>query len=154
VRRQGLPQVKVHLTFDEPVFDEPIVCSVKPAYSDLSAFGIAAYSKREIVAEKLRSLLQQQKKWPRPRDLYDLWYILCKSAEHFSRKELGSLFDAKCRIRGVQPDFDGLTSEALRELNEKVWLNRLGPMLKDVPDFERLWEEWVKTIQGLTVNTK
>jgi len=43
-RRQGLPQVKVHLTFDEPVLDEPIVRSVEPAYSDLSAFRITAYS--------------------------------------------------------------------------------------------------------------
>ena len=65
-RRQGLPQVKVHLTFDEPILDKAVVRSVTPGYSDLSAFGITAYSKREIVAEKLRSLLQQQKKWPRP----------------------------------------------------------------------------------------
>ena len=47
-RRQGLPQVKVHLTFDEPILDEAVDCSVTPEYSDLSAFGITAYSKREI----------------------------------------------------------------------------------------------------------
>jgi hypothetical protein len=58
----------VHLTFDEPILDEPAVVSVNPAYVDLSTFSIAAYSKREIVAEKLRSLLQQQKKEPRPKD--------------------------------------------------------------------------------------
>ncbi len=71
-RRQGLPQVKVHLTFDEPILDQAIVRSVEPGYSDLSVFRITAYSKKEILAEKLRSLLQQQKKWPRPRDLYAL----------------------------------------------------------------------------------
>jgi predicted nucleotidyltransferase component of viral defense system len=144
-RRQGLPQVKVHLTFDEPILDEPVVRSVNPAYSDLVSFRIATYSKREIVAEKMRSLLQQQKKWPRPRDLYDLWHILCKSGERFSWKELKPLFDEKCRVRGVQPDIAGLTSETLREWNKNAWFNRLDPMLKDVPDFDLVWNEWVKT---------
>jgi predicted nucleotidyltransferase component of viral defense system len=82
-RRQGLPQVKVHLTFDEPVLSETVNSMVEPIYSDLSSFMIPCYSKKEIIAEKLRSLLQQQKKWPRPRDLYDLWYILCRSGEVF-----------------------------------------------------------------------
>lgn len=152
-RRQGLPQVKVHLTFDEPILDRAVARSVKPGYADLSAFQITAYSKREIIAEKLRSLLQQQKKWPRPRDLYDLWYILCKSEEHFSWKELKPLFDEKCRVRGVQPDIAGLTSDTLREWNEKAWLDRLGPMLKDLPDFHHTWKEWVKTFHGLVADT-
>jgi uncharacterized protein len=153
-RRQGLPQVKVHLTFDEPVLDEPVVRSVEPAYSDLSPFRITTYSKREIIAEKLRSLLQQQKKWPRPRDLYDLWYILCKSKERFLWKELRPLFDEKCRVRGVLPDIESLTSDTLREWNENAWLNRLGPMLKDVPDFDRVWDEWVRTFHDLIKDAK
>jgi predicted nucleotidyltransferase component of viral defense system len=153
-RRQGLPQVKVHLTFDEPILDEPAVVSVNPAYVDLSAFRIAAYSKREIVAEKLRSLLQQQKKWPRPRDLYDLWYILCKSGDRFSWDQLEPLFYEKCRVRGVQPDIAGLTSDTLRGWDENAWLERLGPMLKDVPDFDRVWKEWVKTFRELVADTK
>ncbi len=154
MRRQGLPQVKVHLTFDEPILEEAAVRSIKPGYADLSLFGIAAYSKKEIVAEKMRSLLQQQKKWPRPRDLYDLWYILCKSDEHFSWQELKPLFDEKCRVRGIQPDIEKLTSNTLLEWNEKAWLSRLGPMLKDVPDFDRVWKEWVETFQGLIKNRK
>jgi predicted nucleotidyltransferase component of viral defense system len=148
-RRQGLPQVKVHLTFDEPVLDKAVDRLVTPNYSDLSPFGITAYSKKEILAEKLRSLLQQQKKWPRPRDLYDLWYILCKSGEQYSWKELKPLFDEKCRVRGVQPDVTSLTSDTLREWNENAWRDRLGPMLQDVPDFDRVWMGWVKTFHGL-----
>ena len=148
-RRQGLPQVKVHLTFDEPVLDETVDRSVAPGYSDLSAFKITSYSKKEILAEILRSLLQQQQKWPRPRDLYDLWYILCKSKERFYWKELKPLFDEKCRVRGVQPDTASLTSDTLREWNENAWRDRLGPMLQDVPDFDRVWMGWVKTFHGL-----
>lgn len=148
-RRQGLPQVKLHLTFDEPVLDGSVKRLVEPVYSDLSSFSISVYSKKEIVAEKLRSLLQQQKKWPRPRDLYDLWYILCNSGEVFSWAELRPLFEKKCRIRNIDPDISGLTSDALREWNENAWTDRLGPMLKNLPDFDSAWNEWVKTFNSL-----
>ena len=40
-RRQRLPQVKVHLTFDEPILDEAVVRPIEPIYSDLSPFSIA-----------------------------------------------------------------------------------------------------------------
>ncbi|MCX5826292.1 MAG: hypothetical protein NTY86_23185 [Deltaproteobacteria bacterium] len=86
--------------------------------------------------------------------MYDLWYILCKSEERFLWKELKPLFDEKCRVRGVQPDIESLTSDTLREWNENVWLNRLGPMLKDVPDFDRVWKVWVKTFHDLIKDAK
>jgi hypothetical protein len=30
----------------------------------------------------------------------------------------------------------------------------MGPMLQDVPDFDRLWKEWVKAFHGLVEDTK
>ena len=144
-RRQGLPQVKVHLTFDEPIIDKPVACVVKPLYSDLSGFTVHSYTKREIVAEKMRSLLQQQKKWPRPRDIYDLWYILCRAGGRFTWTGLQPLFEEKCRIRKIQPDIAGLTSDNLREWNKKVWRDRMGPMLQYLPEFDVVWKEWTET---------
>jgi len=76
-RKHGLPQVKIHVTFDEPILTATAPQEVKPLYSDLSQFAVVSYSKEEILAEKMRALIQQQLKWPRPRDLYDLWFILC-----------------------------------------------------------------------------
>jgi predicted nucleotidyltransferase component of viral defense system len=149
-RRRGLPQVKVHLTFDEPILEKPVNCSIKHRYSDLSHFKVYSYSKKEIVAEKLRSLLQQQKKWPRPRDLYDLWYMLCHSGEHFTWKELQPLFQEKCRVREIKPDTAGLTSSNLKEWNINAWQDRLGPMLNDLPDFDLAWKEWTATFHKIT----
>lgn len=148
-RRQGLPQVKIHLTFDEPVLETPIACSIKSRYSDLSVFKVLSYTKQEIVAEKLRSLLQQQKKWPRPRDLYDLWYILCRSGEHFTWNKLLPMFQEKCGVRDIKPDLAGLISTNLREWNKNAWQDRLGPMLNDVPDFDIVWKEWIETFHKL-----
>lgn len=148
-RRQGLPQVKVHLTFDEPILETPIACSIKSGYSDLSAFKVHSYTKKEIVAEKLRSLLQQQKKWPRPRDLYDLWHMLCRSQERFLWPELLPMFQEKCRVRNINPDISGLTSTKLKEWNKNAWLDRLGPMVKDLPDFDVVWKEWTETFYSI-----
>lgn len=148
-RRKGLPQVKVHLTFDEPILENPVSCTVVPAYSDLTSFEVLSYSKREIIAEKLRALLQQQKKWPRPRDLYDLWRILCRAGERYTWEELEPLFIEKCRIRDVEPAKGDLASENLKEWTRGAWKDRLGPMLKELPDFEVVWSEWTATMHKL-----
>ncbi len=148
-RRQALPRVKVQLTFDEPILSGVEERQVTPAYPDLPPFKIPAYGKLEILAEKLRALLQQQKKWPRPRDLYDLWYILCHSGERYAWEELEPLFREKCRVRDIEPDLNGLISEHLREWNRDAWVDRLGPMLKELPEFEQVWQEWVETFRTM-----
>lgn len=148
-RTRGLPTVKIHLTFDEPILTEAVGCFVRPRYSDLSEFQVAAYSKQEIVAEKMRALLQQQKKWPRPRDLYDLWFILCRLKERFDTHELRGLFVEKCGVRHIQPNMAGLISENLREWNRDAWGNLLKPMMKTVPDFDDVWREWVTTFHEM-----
>lgn len=141
-RTRGLPAVKVHLTFDEPLLTDAASCDVTPHYSDLSEFQITAYSKKEIVAEKMRALLQQQKKWPRPRDLYDLWYILCGVKEELGAEELRDLFDKKCRVRQIKPEIREIASENLKEWNKDAWENQLRPLMKDVPDFGKVWKDW------------
>jgi hypothetical protein len=145
-RRQKLPSAKIHLTFDEPIFTNAAIRPVKPGYSDLSDFKMACYSREEIISEKMRALLQQQKKWPRPRDLYDLWFLLCRSEERFQIEKLKTLFVEKCKVRQIQPDVAGLISENLREWNKDAWGNILGPLMKTVPDFDEVWKELVVTL--------
>jgi hypothetical protein len=141
-RRQGLPAVIVRLTFDEPILAPIATRDVTPPYSDLEAFSVACYSKLEIVAEKLRALLQQQEKWPRPRDLYDLWFILCHQRESVPTMQLRELFEAKCAVRGITPDPQHLVSVELREWNRGAWNIQLLPTLDHGPDYDRVWSEW------------
>jgi len=56
-RKQGLPEVKVHLTFDEPILTRARLRRVRPCYSDLTGFSVLSYGKEEILAEKMRALL-------------------------------------------------------------------------------------------------
>ncbi len=141
-RRKGLPEVKLHLTFDEPILTETAIRPVKPVYSDLTPFSAATYSKEEILSEKMRALIQQQTKWPRPRDLYDLWFILCHRKELFDWGNLRRLFTEKCHVREVDADFQMLVSEDLRALNERVWERQLEPVMTTVPEYGQVWHEW------------
>ncbi|MEW6142089.1 MAG: nucleotidyl transferase AbiEii/AbiGii toxin family protein [Chloroflexota bacterium] len=149
LRRQGLPAVRVHLTFDEPVLVPPPLRRVQPPYTEPSPFPIASYSIIEIVAEKMRALIQQQDKWPRPRDLYDLWFILCHKAERLPAAELQDLFARKCAVKNITPDLRLLISDALKEWNRRAWKNQLAPMMKNAPEYETVWNEWVHTCRGL-----
>jgi predicted nucleotidyltransferase component of viral defense system len=148
-RRQRLPAVKVHLTFDEPVLIPPEHLWVHPLYPDVPTFTVSSYAKIEIVAEKMRALLQQQKKWPRPRDLYDLWCILCRNREQFPKPDLADLFKHKCDVRSVSPDPARLISEDLFEWNRQAWGNQLAPMLKDPPNYGEVWKAWVAICKDL-----
>jgi predicted nucleotidyltransferase component of viral defense system len=141
-RRQVLPEVKIHLTFDEPILTEPVARSVTPLYSDLSAFTVATYTKEEILAEKMRALLQQQTKWPRPRDLYDLWFILCHEGEKFDWERLRGLFSGKCRARKIDPNPSLLVSDVLKSINERVWSPQLSAVMATVPSFAQVWQDW------------
>ena len=142
-RRQGLPEIKIHLTFDEPILTKPAVRPVTPLYSDLSAFTVATYTKGEILAEKMRALLQQQTKWPRPRDLYDLWFILCHEGEKFDWEKLRGLFNGKCRARKIDPDPALLVSDVLKSTNERVRNAQLSAVMAAVPPFADAWEDWL-----------
>ncbi len=148
-RRHGLPAVKVHLSFKEPLLVTPETRPVHPFGDELSPFSLTAYSKIEIVAEKLRALLQQQAKFPRPRDLYDLWYITCAQGESFDRSELHRLFQLKCQARDVEADPSGLRSLELYDRNRSAWTNQLVPMLLNAPDYDQVWSEWTRKCHDL-----
>ncbi len=148
-RRQALPTVKVHLAFDEPLLALPVDRRVEPAYAGFDPFSLPAYAKIEIVAEKARALLQQQARWPRPRDLYDLWYITCHKQERFSREELLKLFQRKCEIRGLAPDPNGVRSQRLYAWNREAWTSQLLPVVRAAPEYELVWKEWVAKSEEL-----
>jgi len=149
MRSRGLPTVKIHLTIDEPLLTKGVTTVVTPRYSDLGEFTITSYSKAEIVAEKMRTLVQQQQKWPRTRDLYDLWFMVCHSKEKFEAGQLEELFTKKCEVRRIEPDLSRLTSENLKEWNKDAWENQMKPLMKSVPDFEQVWQAWVDCCQRI-----
>ncbi len=68
---------------------------------------IQVYSLEEVVAEKLRALLQQVGKFERrgwsrsrARDYYDLWRVLGSYGDRMDLADFDSRLQAKCAVRG------------------------------------------------------
>lgn len=148
-RKDAWPQVKIHLSLSEPVLDTPVRLPVESAYGEPEPFPILAYSMLEIVSEKLRALLQQQARYPRARDLFDLWYITCVRRETLDRGRLRTMFERKCRAKEVEPDLAGLTAKRLRDRCGAVWRSQIGPAVRDLPDYDAVWAAWVARSQEL-----
>lgn len=71
--RSSLPKLKLDLTSDELLVEQPILRSIIHPYGDspLPTTGVLCYTLAELAAEKTRALAQRC----RPRDLYDVVHI-------------------------------------------------------------------------------
>jgi predicted nucleotidyltransferase component of viral defense system len=121
---------------------KPLKQKLIHGYEESLNVSICCYSLEEIIAEKLRTLLQTHQKlinrgWnrPRARDYYDLWRILTEFKRRLNIKKVSSLLQTKCLHRNVQyqtlNDFfsDELVSEA-----HKHWDSNLRPFVNDLPE--------------------
>jgi hypothetical protein len=144
-----LCRIKLEITHDEPVLLEPEKRRLIHGYEENLSCDVCCYRLEEIIAEKLRTLLQTHQKlvlrgWnrPRARDYYDLWRILDKFSAGLNREEVGSLLERKNAHRGVSyqsiNDFfsDELVSEAYRH-----WDSSLGPFVTELPECRKVLEQ-------------
>lgn len=136
-----LCRIKLEICHDEPVLLDPDARLLIHGYSEEMNIRIPSYRLEEIIAEKMRSLLQTHKKlvtrgWnrPRARDYYDLWRLLSVFDAEIDRVILPSLLERKCTHREVGytciDDFftDQLITEAYTH-----WESNLRPFVTDLP---------------------
>jgi predicted nucleotidyltransferase component of viral defense system len=121
-----------------PLQDRPVL----HGYPDFPRFQMVrarVYALEEIFAEKVRALFQRT----RPRDLYDVW-MLRESAD------LGlvlRILPEKFANKGVAPNLEQLRDR--REYYLRAWEKSLGHQLRKLPEFEKVWTEVIKFIEGL-----
>ena len=134
------------VTVDEPVLLKALEHPILHGFGEKFETSIHGYALEEIVAEKLRALLQSRQKladrgWGASRvcrDYYDLWYIL-------SREKLTGvpeLFVKKCEVRNVifhSPD--ELVSPVLIDTARREWNQQLSPFLTKTPKVEKVLTE-------------
>ena len=101
-------RIKLEITHDESVILPPIYKTILHDYDEKIDGEVACYHIEEIIAEKMRALLQTHKKlvvrgWnrPRARDYYDLWCIFKKYNSTVNRTRLIEILDKKCMHRDV-----------------------------------------------------
>ncbi len=103
-------------------------------YSDSCEAELVILSLPEILAEKLRAILQRD----RPRDLYDVWWLLTRSSE-MGAASLPDLFQRKCAFKRVTlrgPD-DFFEAQRL-ESHRRTWGASLRRLVRPVPEFDQV----------------
>jgi predicted nucleotidyltransferase component of viral defense system len=148
-QREPLCRVKVEISFDEPVLTAVHTRKMTHGYDEALKAEIDCYSFEEIVAEKLRALLQAHQKlvmrgWTqrRARDYYDLWRILKQYEKDLDIERIVPLLREKCRIRAV--DFEDVDSFFTKELvaeAKRAWKTMLATFVPDLPECDLVLKE-------------
>ena len=158
--RQPLCRLKVEITYDEDVLLPPVTRSLLHRYPNPPQATWRCYPLEEIVAEKLRALLQsrvrlQERGWGASRvcrDYYDLWYVLSRST--LDATLLPELLARKCALRQVTFDSvaDFLAPE-LQAVARAEWERQLLPFVPDEPSVDKVLDELATLLAASSVIT-
>ena len=141
--------IKLDICFSERIVLKPEEKKIFHPYSDQSAIINTAivYNLNEIVAEKLRALIQRN----RPRDIYDNWFF--STYLHDSQySEIKEILVVKALDKNIRiSDFKQFVNEDKRQINKQHWQNSLGHQIpKDkLPDFDNAYIQLESFIQEI-----
>ena len=136
-------RIMIEITMDERVLLPAERRRVIHQYGEPLDVGVQVYSLEEIVAEKLRALLQQaemfeRRGWSRSRarDYYDLWRVLGEYGDRLNLQGFDLLLREKCSVRGVSFSSPGdFFHEPMLAYVEETWEQWLGPLVPGLPSF-------------------
>ncbi len=136
-------RVMIEVTMDERVLLPAERRQVIHDYGEPLNAEVKVYSLEEIVAEKLRALLQQadvfeRRGWSRSRarDYYDLWRVLGEYGDCLNLEGFDSVLRQKCSVRAVSfTGPDDFFHDAMLAYVEETWEQWLGPLVPGLPSF-------------------
>ncbi|MGO8956484.1 MAG: nucleotidyl transferase AbiEii/AbiGii toxin family protein [Streptosporangiaceae bacterium] len=133
------PKVKLDITTDEVLVQQPVLRKIGHQYSDapLPIDGVRCYSITELFGEKLRALSERC----RPRDLYDVVHMHRHPDLIGMEHAVTAVLERKCSHAGIDvPDVDSIRSSPFRDEIEAEWENMLGHQLpRPLPPFADFW---------------
>ena len=143
-QRQAQTNVMVEISINETLLRPPLRRAIIHDYGEPFHTEVLVYSLEEIVAEKLRAILQharllERRGWVRSRvrDYYDLWRILGAYGAQMDLAEFPAFLHQKCAARDVTfSDPDSFFPNAMLAEVEKTWRQWLGPLVPDLPTYE------------------
>ncbi len=137
-------RVIIETSVDEKVLKPADMRKIIHEYGEPLDARVRVYALEEIVAEKLRAILQHMEKletrgWSRSRarDYYDLWRILGTYRDQMNLDGFNAFLHVKCAAKNV--DFqseENFFRENMLTLVEKTWEQWLGPLVPDLPSFQ------------------
>jgi len=156
-QRQPQTRVMVEMALDEKVLKPVQRRKIIHDYGEPLEVLVPVYSLEEIVAEKLRAILQhfaklQERGWSRSRarDYYDIWRVLGSFRDQLDRSDFPAFLREKCATRGVTFTGPGdFFQDTMLAYVEKTWMQWLGPLVPGLPDFKTVIAELRPQIRTL-----
>lgn len=152
-QRQALCRLKIEITIDEPVLMPVETLELLHGFDESLVVSLRVYSLSEIVAEKLRALLQSrqrliEKGWGASRvcrDYFDLWSILTREGPQDIL--IPKLVQQKCQLRGVVfQSVNDFLAEELQETAKREWTQQILPFIPNAPPVKMILSELQNTI--------
>jgi predicted nucleotidyltransferase component of viral defense system len=159
-QRQPQTRVLVEISVDEKVLCPPCHQAVIHDYGEPIEVELQVYTLEEIIAEKLRAILQHQEKleergWARSRarDYYDIWRILGTYQDSLDLTGFTSLLREKCQVRDMSFQVaDDFFKDNMLSYVERTWDQWLGNLVPDLPTFETVISELQSQIADMLMN--
>jgi predicted nucleotidyltransferase component of viral defense system len=147
--REHLARVMVEVTVDEKILRPTESRAVIHDYGEPLDAIIRVYSLEEIMAEKLRAILQhverlRERGWgrSRARDYYDLWRVLGRYQSQLDTSDFCTFLSEKCAHRSVSfRSSDDFFQEPMLSHVERTWEQWLGPLVSSLPPFAAVARE-------------
>lgn len=134
---------EIDISFNEPMQYTQIL-------SLTGGENLLAYDLADLMAEKLRAMLQQVKRnRARRQDVYDLHILISREKidDALKAKVLDS-FLIKSHSRDIDPKINSLDDPELKERSKKNW-STMALEIGDLPDFEETYETVRQFYRGL-----
>lgn len=153
IRAPGFGRVVFDITKHEPILDRVERRSVFHPYPDSLPDGsaVTAYSLSELLAEKTRALYERA----RPRDLYDVVYLLDNKPDAFNLAHARDLFAGKCGAKEIETPSAARIIEVVQNAAElrSEWENMLAHQLPVLKKLEDLLGRLPELLQWIDVPT-
>jgi predicted nucleotidyltransferase component of viral defense system len=143
-QRQPQTRVMIETAVDEKILKPAQRRKLIHEYGEPLEAEVRVYALEEILAEKLRAILQhaemlKERGWSRSRarDYYDLWRVLRAYREQMDLSDCASFLRAKCAVRNVT--FAGpedFFQERMLAYVGNTWNQWLGPLVPGLPAFD------------------
>lgn len=156
-QRSAHTRVMIEISVDEPVLKPTLRRNIIHAYNEQLSADVLVYALEEIVAEKLRAILQHAEKFEergwsrsRARDYYDLWRVLGTYKDRMNLTDFKSFLRDKCAVRGVSFDSaNDFFKERMIAYVQRTWNQWLGPLVPDLPSHQTVFSELRPQIDDL-----
>lgn len=114
------------------------------------AVGVRAFTLEELIAEKLRALLQQPiRRRNRRQDVYDIAFLLDRHAlDELALQRIHHTLVEKCRTRGIDAARASIEDPEIRERAEREW-GTLRLEISDLGSFDERFERVLDLYRSL-----